>query len=1096
MYYKLKLLLVLFCFFINGICWSQSNEPPNIIATGDQIYCPLSQIKIVSTFDIVDPDDTEMKELHIQISTGYVNGQDQLTLTGSHSNIQANWSNLEGKLTLSGLGGVNVSYVDFIAAVNDVVFQSNSANTSGEKFFSFTIGDANYLPSTGHYYEYVSDIGITWTAAKSAAEARTYFGLQGYLATITSVEEAQLSGEQSSGAGWIGGSDAETEGVWKWVTGPEAGTVFWNGAINGSTSNYANWNSNEPNQAGNEDYAHVTAPGIGIDGSWNDLSNTGNTNGDYQPKGYIVEYGGMPGEPPLVNLSASTKITVPSINSVISVEACGAASVVLEATSSSGHVVWFDALTGGNQLYTGQFFTTPILNISKNYYVLASENGCLDGTRTLVTATINPIPTITDITEAIICEDSSATLRATASSGTVNWYDVDTGGVAVFSGNSFTTPNVTSTTTYYVDATHNGCTTITRTPVTLTVQKTLEPIASTTQTFCDIDNATINDLLVTGTDVLWYASSTDVTPLALSDTLTNTTYYATQTINSCESKTRLAVDVMVYETVIPLALTEIPVLETCDTNQDGNAANGIAEFDLTVRETLLLNGKTASDFSFSYFLDAMYTSMISNPQAFENKVANGQDIYVRIENNLDGSCYTDVSFIIQVNVLPVVQPSIIFKNCDEDGIPDGFTDFNLNEANGIITNEDLTSVNISYYLSLAEANSGVGAVISSPFNNQTANTVYARVENNSTGCFSISTIDLEVSTTSFPTGYIEALETCDDDALVDGLHVFNLSSASSLFLSGFPSGQNLSVHYYRNDSDAQLEKNEIVSQTDYVNETEFSQTLYVRVESDDNGACFGIGPHLLLTVHPRPEFEVDQSEPFCLSDGPVTLNTFNPKGVYTYNWQDAGGNAIIGDSSVVINAEGTYTVIATSSEGCESFPVSFDVKASGVSDIDSSDVSIVELSENNTITINNADIGLGDYEYALDNEFGSFQDEPFFSRVHAGMHTLYVRDKNGCGTTPLSIFVMGFPKYFTPNGDGERDTWNIEGLSDEYIQSTTVFIYDRYGKLIKQLNPRNEGWNGTFNGQNLINTDYWFVVNLVDNTGTTRVFKGHFSLLR
>jgi len=429
-------------------------------------------MKVVTSFDIVDPDDSTVIAFYIQISEGYKNGEDKLTLPiGTNPNITTTWSASEGKLTLKSSASGPATYIDIIAAVKDVVFESSSSTVSGEKKFSFTIGDANYLPKTGHFYEYVPNLGITWTNAKTAAEARTYYGLQGYLATITSAEEAQLSGEQAKGAGWIGGSDSQNEGIWKWVTGPEAGTVFWNGGITGSSPNFAFWNNSEPNNQGDEDYAHVTAPGVGIPGSWNDLSNTGAALGDYQPKGYIVEYGGMPGDP-VLKLSASTTISVAAISTSNPATRCGAGTLNLSATATLGaDVLWFDSFTSTTPIHSGSNFTTPILSATKTYYALASKNGCVTGQRTAVTTKVYAIPTITSAPNVTVCEGNSGTLSAIASptSATINWYATPTGGIPFETGASFTTTPTSTITTFYVDATENGCTTPTRTEVKLEV---------------------------------------------------------------------------------------------------------------------------------------------------------------------------------------------------------------------------------------------------------------------------------------------------------------------------------------------------------------------------------------------------------------------------------------------------------------------------------------------------------------------------------------------------------------------------------------------------------------------------------------------------
>ena len=344
------------------------NEPPILSADFRGAYCPLSEIKIAENFTITDSDDTGLDFFTIQISTGYSSSNDLLKLTGSHPTITARPFDITGgKLILEPTApATEILYADLQKAVRDIVFTSTDVNISGERFFSFTIGDAFYLPITDHFYVYEENIGITWSDAKNLVQASTYYGLQGYLATILIEEESVISAEQITGTGWIGASDEDNEGEWKWVTGPEAGTTFWNGGSSGSPAldpnglpYYSNWNNSEPNNFGNEDYAHITDNSTGISGSWNDLSNTGAPNGPYQPKGYIVEYGGTPGDP-VLNISTSTSIFISQITNFDPVKRnCTGGTMTFTATVSEGEIYWYDAPTGGNILLYGSL-TSPV----------------------------------------------------------------------------------------------------------------------------------------------------------------------------------------------------------------------------------------------------------------------------------------------------------------------------------------------------------------------------------------------------------------------------------------------------------------------------------------------------------------------------------------------------------------------------------------------------------------------------------------------------------------------------------------------------------------------------------------------------------------
>ncbi|MBS7252590.1 Ig-like domain-containing protein [Flavobacterium branchiicola] len=478
--------------------------PPKIKATGDQFYCTGTAIKIVETFDIEhDLTETGTEALYIQISSGYSNGLDKLELTNipSHPGIVIKWDPTEGKLTFSNpVAGAQVPYSDLIKAVKDVVFTNPSPTASGTKTFSITIGQANYLPSTQHYYQFIPNIGITWTSAKAAAEARTYYGLKGYLATILSADEAKLIGEQASGTGWIGGSDAETEGVWKWVTGPEAGTIM----------NYTFWNTGEPNQQGDEDYAHITQPGIGIRGSWNDLSNTGSltTNDPYQPKGFVVEYGGSAGEQPL-QIAASTKITIPvATPSANPVAVCDSGTFTFSAAATAGAIIrWYDAAVGGNLITIGNSFTTPILSTTTTYYV---DAGC-ESNRKQVVATVNTTPStpVPEKTEYTNCGPGSLTLKASSNIGEINWYKTASDQTSLFRGTSFVTPTISENTTYYAQASNQGCINPNRIPVNIRIY-TPPAVIDETLPLCQSQTITL-DAGVSGMEYKWSTNETTQT---------------------------------------------------------------------------------------------------------------------------------------------------------------------------------------------------------------------------------------------------------------------------------------------------------------------------------------------------------------------------------------------------------------------------------------------------------------------------------------------------------------------------------------------------------------------------------------------------------
>ena len=488
-------------------------------------------------------------------------------------------------------------------------------------------------------------------------------------------------------------------------------------------------------------------------------------------------------------------------------------------------------------------------------------------------------------------------------------------------------------------------------------------------------------------------------------------------------------------------------------------------WNLTEIELLILEGRQYG-IEFTYFETEtdLFTDSdpINNPEAYTNSV-DQQTLYVKVRNTVT-SCFASVPFDLIINSPPEIDPIASYEVCAN---AENYVDLS---GIDLALLEDTFNVLVSYHATEADAEANIGAISTDYTYTNTVETLFARVEYSTTGCYAVHSFQLVVNPLPIA-NQPNDLVACDDD--FDGLLEFDLSAQDTAVL-GNQNPNGYSVSYFSSENDAV----ENINILDVEHVAFDGEVIFVRIENLATG-CFDI-TQFSIVVNQLPD-TIIEDQVLCRNDLPLTVSadTGNPLDTYLWSTNETS-------PEIEITEVGSYSVMVTNEFGCTSTST-FNVTESESAVIDV--VETIDFSDPNniTVTVN----GIGDYLYQL-NDLPA-QTSNVFVNVPIGYNTITVIDRNGCAWIEREVLVMDFPKHLTPNGDGDFDTWHIAGVNQ--LPGTVIHIFDRYGKLLKEIGSSTSGWDGTFNGNKMPAGDYWFVANIIMN-GESFLAKGHFALKR
>ncbi|PRP67212.1 T9SS type B sorting domain-containing protein [Nonlabens agnitus] len=581
-------------------------------------------------------------------------------------------------------------------------------------------------------------------------------------------------------------------------------------------------------------------------------------------------------------------------------------------------------------------------------------------------------------------------------------------------------------------------------------------------------------------EVTYYLSSNDAA--SRQNPIDKTSFQNTTNPQNIVARIDSRFNTSCFETTdFDLVVDPLPVLQRPNplVSCDDPSGDGSEVFDLTSNNTSILNGLNSADFDLTYYLSQADATAANNSIASSYTSNVPTDIiYVRVENDLTG-CFSTTDFEIIINPVPAVAAIPNLETCDTDN--NGTAIFRLNDRLDQIRNGQ-SGVEVTFFNSQADALSGSNSLDAESYSSSSLETIFYRTEFTSTGCFTTSSFDIETITPPVAAG-TAAVELCDSG---DGTAVYNLANSDAQIQNG---QTNTTVTYYQTQADAEADRSAIDKNFSFSGDV----TLFARLEN--SSGCYTT-TILELRFGQLPLPQLEDEVVLCrdpqgqLVNGPAVLDTGLSDADFDFQWRFDGQLLPMETNSVLITEQqGTYEVTAFNAvTGCSAMAMTV-VRLAGAPDTFTIDVTSEPFDLNQQIVIDAA--GPDDYWFQLDD--GLYQDSNIFENVSPGVHFVTIAERNGCGSVTTQIFVYGYPKFFTPNFDGFNDTWNV--AAGDRLPILNIYIYDRYGKFLKQLDPTGAGWDGTYLGELLPSSDYWFKLEY-EYEGTTGTANGHFSLKR